>query len=233
MSSAVFNWSSGKDSTLALHHVLRENNYKIKCLLTTINEEHKRVSMHGLSEEMLDAQAESIGIPLKKIYFNGTISMEAYSSKIRKEAIALIEKGLDYSIYGDIFLEDLRHYRTNIHRGLGIKLVYPLWKRNTRELLLEFIELGYKAFPICINTNKLDPSFLGRIVDRDFVNDLPEEVDPCGENGEFHTFVFDGPIFKYPVDYSLGKKSLRTYPSSSEQKVNWDNSFWYVDVLPK
>ena len=233
MPVAVFNWSSGKDSALALHYILRDNKYKVKYLATNINNDVKRVSMHGLREELLENQAACIGLPLRKIYFKGEVTMATYETLMRKEAMDLIDEGVRYTIFGDIFLEDLKTYRATLHKGLDFSLIYPLWKQDTRKLLLEFIDLGFKAILVCVNANKLDPSFLGRIIDRDFINDLPKGVDPCGENGEFHTFVYDGPIFNYPVEFVLGKTIIKTYDCPNDTSSKWDNTFWYLDVLPK
>ena len=234
MYPSVFNWSTGKDSALALYHILNSKDYNIESLVTNVNQELNRVSMHGLHEALLDAQAEAMGLPLQKIYFSGDVTMQAYSEKMTDAIRELVSRGISHSIYGDIFLEDLKAYRESIHEGFAIDLVYPLWKQNTRSLLEEFIDLGLKAIPVCINANKLDPSFLGRIIDRDFLNDLPVDVDPCGENGEFHTFVYDGPIFNYPVAFEQGEKVIRTYGSGSkDDSKSWDTRFWYLDLILK
>ncbi|WP_115462999.1 Dph6-related ATP pyrophosphatase [Winogradskyella aurantiaca] len=234
MHPSVFNWSTGKDSALALYHILNSKNYTVESLVTNVNQNFKRVSMHGLQEELLDVQAEAIGLPLKKIFFSGDVSMEAYSEQMKDLVTKLISSGITHSIYGDIFLEDLKDFRESIHEGYSMELVYPLWKKDTRELLEEFIDLGFKAIPVCINADKLDPSFLGRIIDNDFLKDLPEYVDPCGENGEFHTFVYDGPIFKRPVGFDEGEKVLRTYgTASNDDSKSWDTRFWYLDLIAK
>ncbi|MEM1002146.1 MAG: ATP-binding protein, partial [Bacteroidota bacterium] len=135
--------------------------------------------------------------------------------------------------YGDIFLEDLKSYREELHQDLNIDLHYPLWKHDTRELIEEFIGLGFKAIPICINASKLDLSFLGREIDMDFLNDLPKHIDPCGENGEFHTFVYDGPIFSSPIPYKKGTVVKKDYSTSQDDSKRWDSTFWYLDLLPK
>lgn len=234
MNKAVFNWSSGKDSALALYKILRSQDLNVAYLVTNLNKNFKRVSMHGLSEALLDAQAEALGLPLYKIWFHGDVSMEDYTRIMQEELNKLIETGVSHSIYGDIFLENLKAFRQELHKGLPVDLVYPLWNRSTRELLLEFIDLGFKAIPICINANLMDASFLGRTIDHQFLEELPESVDPCGENGEFHTFVYDGPIFKHPVAFEHGETVLRTYGSESKgDEKSWDSKFWYLDLVPK
>ena len=147
-----------------------------------------------------------------------------------KDAVCdLQQKGFEYSAFGDIFLEDLKRYREQQLAAFNIKCIFPLWKRNTRDLLHEFIELGFKAILVCIKSDLLDASFAGRIIDNDFIKDLPPNVDPCGENGEFHTFCFDGPIFKHPIDFEIGEKIYREYKSPITKEDNV--GFWFCDIL--
>lgn len=240
MHKTYFNWSSGKDSCLALYYMMQQDVYKIDTLLTTINKDYERVSMHGLREELLDVQVKSLGIPLQKVCFPKDVSMNIYDEKMSQSVSKLKAEGYTHCVFGDIFLQDLRSYREAQLRKIGIQGVFPLWKRNTKELLLEFIKLGFKAITVCVNANYLDDSFCGRMLDASFLNDLPANVDPCGENGEFHTFVFDGPIFTNPIPFEVGEKVLRSYASSNdddncftdEEDKNWDTSFWYCDLIP-
>ncbi|QHI36073.1 hypothetical protein IMCC3317_14260 [Kordia antarctica] len=240
MKKAYFNWSTGKDSSLALYHVLRQKEYSITQLVTTVNKDYERVSMHGLREELLDTQVERLQIPLKKIYFPAEVSMSSYDETMRKATEELVANGFQYGIFGDIFLEDLRNYREEKLKEVGIIGVFPLWKQDTKALIKEFISLGFKAITVCVNAKLLDESFVGRILDESFLNDLPSTVDPCGENGEFHTFVFDGPLFSSPIDFTIGEKVLKTYsPSKKEEDTcssddsTWDTAFWYCDLIPK
>ncbi len=240
MKKAYFNWSTGKDSALALYKIFQQKEYSVTHLVTTVNKDFERVSMHGLREELLDIQVERLQLPLQKIYFPAQVSMSDYDKAMWKATNSLMNKGFQYGIFGDIFLEDLRSYREKKLKEVGITGVFPLWKQNTSTLLKEFLSLGFKAITVCVNAKLLDASFVGRILDESFINDLPETVDPCGENGEFHTFVFDGPIFSSPIEFTLGEKVLKTYTPSEKGEDNcssddsvWDTAFWYCDLIPK
>ncbi|GAA4278750.1 Dph6-related ATP pyrophosphatase [Aquimarina mytili] len=243
MHTTYFNWSSGKDSSLALYYILQEKDFEVTKLLTTVNKDYERVSMHGLREELLDLQVDSLDIPLEKIKLPAQVSMSSYNEAMRTTVSKLVGDGYTHCVFGDIFLEDLKKYREDQLQPSGIQCVFPLWKRNTKELLLEFIALGFKAITVCVNAKYLDESFCGRVLDASFLNDLPPNVDPCGENGEFHTFVYDGPIFKHPIQFEIGEKILRGYEPSKneddncfakdqEDNRNWDASFWYCDLKP-
>jgi len=241
MYKTYFNWSSGKDSSLALYLILKQGEYDISKLVTTINKDYQRISMHGLREELLDRQVESLGIPIQKIYFPKQVSMELYNETIGDVVLGLKNEGYTHCIFGDIFLEDLRQYREDQLNKVGIKGVFPLWKRDTKALFLEFLQLGFKAITVCVNAKYLDQSFCGRVLDEDFLKDLPPGVDPCGENGEFHTFVYDGPIFKKPINFSVGDKVKRGYEPAKNKEdqcfidddgKQWDTSFWYCDLIP-
>jgi len=240
MYKTYFNWSSGKDSSLALYYIMQQEEYKISTLLTTVNKDYQRVSMHGLRESLLDAQVKSLDFPIHKIKLPADVSMASYNEAMKNNVKHLKDEGNTHCVFGDIFLEDLRLYREDQLNSIGIQGVFPLWKRNTKELLLEFIDLGFKAITVCVNAKYLDESFCGRVLDESFLEDLPENVDPCGENGEFHTFVFDGPIFNKPIDFEIGEKVLRGYTPSDDddncftddKDKSWDTSFWYCDLIP-
>ncbi|TCP26804.1 uncharacterized protein (TIGR00290 family) [Tenacibaculum skagerrakense] len=242
MKKAFFNWSSGKDSALALYKIIEQKEYTIETLLTNVNEDFARISMHGLREELLDKQVESLDLPLEKLYFPAQVTMDLYSEKMREKLSSFKSKGMKYSVFGDIFLEDLKNYRDKKLAEVNLEGVYPLWKKDTKEVIHEFIDLGFKAITVCVNAKLLGKEFVGRIIDKDFINDLPDNVDVCGENGEFHTFVFDGPIFKNPVDFEIGEKVLKSYTlnddddqnchSNTSEKVKaYDTSFWYCDLM--
>jgi uncharacterized protein (TIGR00290 family) len=240
MKKSIFNWSGGKDSALCLYHCLNDKDIEIKYLLTTLNEEYKRISMHGVRKELLQLQAENIGIELKEIYLPELASLEIYNGIMKKAFDGFKDKGIEYSIFGDIFLEDLRKYRENKLAEVSMKGLFPLWQRPSTEIIKEFIDLGFKTVIVCVNEKYLDKSFAGRVIDEDFLNDLPGNVDPCGENGEFHTFVFDGPIFKKKIDYELGEVVHREYKTESgnvddpdNDKKKQDTTFWYRDILVK
>lgn len=242
----IFNWSGGKDSALCLHKILQAQQYNVICLLTSISEQYQRISMHGVRVDLLDAQSKSIGLPLIKMQIPEMPTMEIYEKVMTTTLTDLKTTGATAAVFGDIFLEDLRTYRENKLSELNLKGVFPLWKIPTHQLIQEFIGLGFKTITTCVNEKFLDQSFVGRIIDNDFLKDLPNNVDPCGENGEFHTFVFDGPIFKEPILFDKGEivyrkyepakqKDNASYDCNSTEKDNlnspFDNGFWYCDLL--
>ncbi len=244
MLTSLFNWSGGKDSSLCLHYVLQQKQYDIACLLTSVNEHYNRVSMHGVRAELLEKQAEHIGLPLQKLMLPEMPTMEVYNQVMHNMMRSFKEQGISHSVFGDIYLEDLRKYREDQLAQVNMKAVFPLWGKDTAYLLEEFVDLGFKAILVCINEKYLDKSFAGRVIDKDFIKDLPKEVDPCGERGEYHTFVYDGPIFKKPVPVELGEKVYRNYapPKAdaedkdrcfSQQPQGYDTGFWYCDLLLK
>ncbi|MEM1322543.1 MAG: diphthine--ammonia ligase [Bacteroidota bacterium] len=229
---AFMNWSSGKDATMALYTILQEQQYAVEKLLTTVNSKYNRVSMHGLHRSLLEAQAKAIEIPLDVLEVGENPTMEDYNRLMSNKLTQLRMEGFGHSIYGDIFLEDLRAYREKINNELGIASVFPLWKKDTRQLLLDFIAQGYQAIVVCCNAQLLHRSFCGRLIDRQFLEDLPEGVDPCGENGEFHTFCFDSPLFRQPIAFTKGEVVYRTYPApkSEDKEAPAEYGFWYCDL---
>jgi uncharacterized protein (TIGR00290 family) len=156
-------------------------------------------------------------------------SMEDYNREMFGIMQGFKDEGIDYSIFGDIFLEDLKVYREGQLAKVGMQGVFPIWKRDTTDLVKEFIALGFKAVLVCVNEKQLDKSFAGRLIDESFLNDLPTGVDPCGENGEYHSFVFDGPIFKNPIPIKLGEVVYRKYDKGAVD--NFDTGFYYQDVV--
>lgn len=238
----VFNWSGGKDSSLALYHILNDDNYSVELLLSTINGGNKRLAMHGVRQELIQLQADALNIPLHALALPEMPSMEEYDTAIAEVMLQCKSKGFTHSVFGDIFLEDLRDYRVNQLNKVGFKAVFPLWKRDTKELMNEFIELGFKAITVCVKEELLGEEFAGRIIDHEFVRDLPDGVDPCGEYGEFHSFVFDGPIFNTPIPYSVGEKVLKRYenpdPDSNDCGLSNETDpakmgFWFCDLIPE
>lgn len=225
MGKAWMNWSSGKDSAMALHHLQQEGIRVPEFLFTTVNSAHQRVSMHGLRIELLKRQSEAIGLPLRIMEVPEFPDMQQYENQMQHHVEQFVSEGFSHAVFGDIFLEDLRKYREEKLRLLQIEAVFPLWKRDTGELMKFFLAKGFKAIVICTDDAKLDPSFCGRMLDASFLNDLPDGVDPCGENGEFHTFCFDGPIFKSPVMFEKGETVCRSYPGSPP------HSFHFLDLL--
>ena len=234
-----FNWSSGKDSALALYLLLQDDRFSVEELITTINSHYNRVSMHGLRKELLLAQTDALNIPASAIELPEMPSMTVYEQKMLETVSRLKKDGFTYTAFGDIFLEDLRAYREQQLAKQNLKAVFPIWKRDTKELLNEFLDLGFKTIIVCANSKYFNDHFVGTIIDNNFIDNLPENVDPCGENGEFHTFCFDGPIFKNPIEFTIGEKVYREYDlhktdnypvcKSDDEKYG----VWYCDLIPK
>ena len=233
---AFFNWSGGKDSALALYHVQRTGLYNVEKLLTNVNGKHHRISMHGVREELLEQQAKSIGLPLKKIILPEEPSMQEYEDVMINNLELLKAENFNHAVFGDIFLEDLKSYREQQLSAIGISAVFPIWKRNTTELIHEFIDLGFKTILVCIKAQDLPQEFAGRIIDNDFLKDLPKNVDACGENGEFHSFVFDGPIFSSPISFEIGEVVYKEYPAPKTTDCfatpQPSVGFYFQDLIP-
>jgi uncharacterized protein (TIGR00290 family) len=233
---AIFCWSGGKDSSFALYKILQEGEYEITALFTTVNENFKRVSMHGVREELVEEQAKSIGIPLIKMYVK-TGSNDEYERKMEAFMLGQKARGVEYVIFGDIFLEDLRAYRDSNLEKVKMKGIYPLWKMSTTLLAHEFINLGFKTILCCTNDAYLSDKEVGSLFDLKFLNSMPPGVDPCGENGEFHTFCYEGPIFKTPIKIEIKEKVYRpleiktdsNHPCPNESKTQ---GFWFCELTP-
>jgi uncharacterized protein (TIGR00290 family) len=233
---AIFCWSGGKDSAYCLHKVLTEKLFDVKYLLTTVNDKFKRISMHGVREELLDKQAESIGIPLLKVKVTEGTNNE-YEKQMEIVLLKAKSEGINNAIFGDIFLEDLRVYRENNLAKLGMKGVFPLWKMDTTILINDFISRQFKAVICCTNDGYLGEEWLGRGINKSFIEQLPVNVDPCGENGEYHSFCYDAPFFKQKVNFIVGDKVYKpleiktadvcTLPTNITTK-----GFWFCDLLP-
>jgi uncharacterized protein (TIGR00290 family) len=215
----LFCWSGGKDSAMALHAVLQDTDMKITALLTTVTETYDRISMHGVRRELLVQQARSIGLPLHEVRIPPQCVNAVYEARMEDALRIHYDAGVRTVAFGDIFLEDLRVYREKNLARIGLTGLFPIWKRDTCELIRHFHSAGFRAITACVDPKVLDRSFAGRELDEQFFRDLPANVDPCGENGEFHTFVFDGPIFRKPVPVRPGEIVER-------------DSFIYCDLLP-
>ena len=205
----LFCWSGGKDSAMALHALVRQQQFRTTALLTTVTEGYERVSMHGVRRELLQLQAESIGLPVHEVRIPPRCLNATYEARMEQVLHRFYDRGVRKVAFGDIFLEDLRAYREEALARLGMTALFPLWKRDTRELIRLFHAERFRAIAICIDPKVLDPSFAGRELDESFFRDLPPHADPCGENGEFHTFVFAGPIFRRPILVCTGEAALR------------------------
>lgn len=213
---AIISWSGGKDCTLALHHVLKQNIFKVEYLFVTINKAYQRVSMHGVRKELITRQGMSIGIHTRKLYLPETTTNEWYQKMMEAEMLLMQHRGIHDVIFGDIFLQDLKNYRETQLSKIQMNAHFPLWNRNTKDIYKEFIAFGYKAKIISVNLKKLSKEFLGKDLTLDLINDFPLDVDVCGENGEFHTFVYDGPIFHYPINIQVGEVVEKHYTHNDE-----------------
>ncbi|WP_017259164.1 Dph6-related ATP pyrophosphatase [Pedobacter arcticus] len=234
----VFNWSGGKGSALALYHCLQDPNLDIRYLVTTINDSVNRISMHGVSYELLKQQAEEIGIELYEIRLPGMPDMQTYDETMRVHLRKFKFEGIIHSIFGDILLEDLRKYREDKLAEVGLTALFPLWKRDTRAVVDEFLAFGFKTVIVC--TQEKYGNLLGEEINQELIRTFSEDMDVCGENGEFHTFAFDGPIFSKPIKYTLGEKVFKAFkaPKNSTDTCgdiaitqSENSGFWYVDLL--
>ncbi|MGD0688478.1 MAG: ATP-binding protein [Candidatus Bathyarchaeia archaeon] len=217
---AILSWSSGKDSAMALYRTLASKQFEVVCLLTTLSQPFRRVSMHGVREELLDRQAGSLGIHLEKVLIPYPCPNAVYEEKMRNTLSLWKERGVTHVIFGDLFLEDIRRYREANLSQLDLTPVFPIWGTDTTSLAREMLEVGFRAVLTCVDPKKLDGKFAGRQFDSSLLEDLPPMVDPCGENGEFHTFVYDGPIFRESIPVEIGQSVLR-------------DGFQFADVLLK
>jgi uncharacterized protein (TIGR00290 family) len=220
MENVLVSWSGGKDSAIALHEILKNKGYRVSALLSTLTEGYDRISMHGVRRILLERQVASLGFPLEEVFISKNASNEEYELNMGRVLAKYKDAGVTSVVFGDIFLEDLRKYREEKLATLGLQGIFPLWKRDTRELAHSLTALGFKAVTTCVDTNTLVRQFVGRVIDKQFLSELPETVDLCGENGEYHSFVSDGPIFKEEISYALGEIVLR------------ENRFYYCDLIP-
>jgi uncharacterized protein (TIGR00290 family) len=215
----LFCWSGGKDSAMALHALLLRNDVQVTALLTTVTDEYDRISMHGVRCELLERQAKSIGLPLHEVRIPPQCGNPSYEARMEEALRIHYANGVRSVAFGDIFLEDLRLYREKNLARIGMTALFPIWKRDTRELIRHFHSNRFRSIVVCVDGKILDRSFAGRELDASFFKDLPPGADPCGENGEFHTFVFDGPIFRNPIPVRTGEVVER-------------DSFIFCDLLP-
>lgn len=238
----IFCWSGGKDSALALNRVLCDSRYEVVSLLTTCNEHFQRVSMHGVRLELIERQAEAIGLPLEKVFVSQRSSNDEYQQKMSASLVAHKARGVTGCAFGDIFLEDLKAWREANLARIGLQGTFPIWKEDSQALLREFFALGFGTIICCANDAYLGEETVGKQLDEMFVRALPPEVDPCGENGEFHSFAFAGPIFREPVKFKVGEKVYRpveaTYPGNNDSSYvcqpgpRQTKGFWFCDLLP-
>jgi uncharacterized protein (TIGR00290 family) len=213
----LLSWSGGKDSSLSLHALRSLPDFEPVGLLTTVTAEYDRVSIHGVRRELLKRQADSIGLPLHEVPIPKDCSNQVYEDRLSAVLRKIRAEGIDHVAFGDLFLEDIRAYRERQMAALGLTPVFPVWGLDTAALARDFLRLGFRAHLVCVDSEALDPAFAGRPFDDDLLRDLPAGVDPCGENGEFHTFVHAGPVFREPLKIRLGQVEER-------------GRFWFRDV---
>ncbi|CAN5828553.1 ATPase [soil metagenome] len=216
----MLSWSGGKDSTAILHEVRRSGEWEIAALLTTVTSGYDRVSVHGVRRTLLETQARSLGLPLATVEISPRAGNDEYQQRTSDALEAFREQEIRTVLFGDLFLEDVRRYREGLLASLGMTAVFPLWGRDTRVLAEDFQAWGYRAVLTCVDAHVLLPDFAGREFDAALLRDLPEGVDPCGENGEFHTFVYDGPLFSEPVRWTHG------------ERVRRDERWEFCDLVP-
>lgn len=232
---AFLNWSGGKDSGFCLYKA-KQQGLNIQALVTAVSEKHNRISMHGVRRELLNQQAASIQIPLHTVELPEQASINVYEEKISKSNQALKQQGFTHSVSGDLFLEDLKAYREKLYAKEEIECLFPIWETDTRKLLKEFLSLGFSSIIVCVNTSFLDQSFCGRIIDESFINDLPPNVDVCGENGEYHSFLFDGPLFSKPISFIKGEVIYQEYAAPKSDDCFTASQppagFYFHDLIP-
>lgn len=216
---AFVSWSSGKDSAFALHEARHRGGLDVVGLLTTVNEVHHRVAMHGTRESLLDRQIEAIGLPCLKIPLPSPCPNEIYEARMTEASAHIAAQGVRHIVFGDLFLEDIRAYRETRLKAVGMEAIFPLWKRDTRVLAQEMIDSGLIAHLVCVDPRRLERKFAGRRFDAALLAELPPTVDPCGENGEFHTAVSDGPMFTGPILVAPGEIVER-------------DGFVFADIIP-
>ncbi|WP_373520680.1 diphthine--ammonia ligase [Aquiflexum sp.] len=223
-------WSGGKDSAFALWHLLQSGEFEVVRLHTVFGEETKRVGLHGIPEELIDKQADCIGLPLDKLYYPASGDNRAYENAIKGYLYNLEALNISHIAYGDIFLEDLKKYREDLLESNGFHAVFPLWEKDTRQLAEDFIAFGFETLICAADADKIDPYWLGRKFEMEFLNSLPKEVDPCGENGEFHSFCINGPVFGRSLEVNIGEKISKSYLLNKDDGTQMEKKFGFIEM---
>jgi uncharacterized protein (TIGR00290 family) len=219
MKRILLSWSSGKDSAWSLHVLRQRGEYEVIGLLTTFNEMADRVAMHAVRRDLVERQAAAVGLPLWSVPLPWPCSNEQYESLMAQTCVKAIAENIEGVAFGDLFLEDVRAYRVKQLKDTGLEPIFPVWGLPTRALAREMIASGVRAKLTCVDTQKLDPSFVGREFDEALLSDLPDGVDPCGERGEFHSFVYAGPMLNTVLPVSVGETVVR-------------DQFVFADLIP-
>lgn len=217
--AAVVSWSSGKDCAFALYKIRSEGVLDVVGLLTTLNQENQRVAMHGVRKELLQMQMDAVGLPNEMVMLPMPCDNETYRARVGAAMDTLLERGVEQIVFGDLYLEDVRQYRVEQMQGSGIEPCFPLWQEDTKQLSREMVDCGLRAVVTCVDLRVLPIEFLGRSYDQAFLDSLPANVDPCGENGEFHTVVTAGPMFSGEIAVELGETVI-------------SGDFAHIDVIP-
>ncbi len=221
MERVLVSWSGGKDSAMALSETLNGGRHEVAALLTTVTRDYDRISMHGVRRTLLHQQAQRLGLALEEVFIGSNATNEEYETQMGQVLSRYKGLGVSTVVFGDIFLEDLRRYREEKLGSIGMRAAFPIWKADTRELIRTFVAEGFKAVISCVDTKVLGREFAGREIDEAFLSGLPDGVDPCGENGEYHSCVYDGPIFGQRIAWRPGERVLR------------ENRFFYCDLVPE
>jgi uncharacterized protein (TIGR00290 family) len=233
---AFINWSGGKDAALCLWKA-RQEGLPVEALVTTVSAATDRVTMHGVQRRLLEAQAAAIGLPLHVISLPAAPGMEAYETAIGSSNRQLKEEGFTHVLSGDLFLDDLRTYRETLYAKDGLQPLFPLWRQPADQLIENLLTEGFRALTVAVNAQWLDAQWCGRELNADFFTSLPPGVDPCGENGEYHSFVFDGPLFRQALPFTLGGQTYKEYPSPVKQDCFQEKpapaaGFYFQELLP-
>lgn len=227
MKKIVISFSGGKDSILGLHRLLQSGEWEIDSLLTTFSQESHRTSSHQVREELIEQQAAAFGIPLRKVYLPDNSTNEEYENVMGEAFQQIFKAEVTHIMFGDIHLKDLKEYREIMVHKFSLEAVFPLWGESTESIMAEFLDNGFKTVVTAVDGTRLDPSFAGKVINNHFLRELPLGVDVCGENGEFHTFVFDGPIFTKPIEFKLSNQFIKTIDAHTGKE-----RFYFVDLLP-
>src|SRR5208283_2056446 len=221
MDKALLSWSGGKDSALSLFTMIRseKRQFEVVALLTTLAEGYERISMHGVRKELLQSQSRSLQIPISEVWIPKNATNDVYEDRMATAIHSYVNRNVSSIVFGDLFLRDIREYRENFLRPLGVKCIFPIWGRDTTALANFFIDSGFEAIICCVDPKLLPKEYCGREFDKSFLSEIPDTVDPCGENEEFHTFVYDGPIFKEKIGVKVAGVVSR-------------DGFYFADILP-
>lgn len=228
---AIFNWSGGKDSALALYKIMQDESYEVVSLLTTVNSRRGRSTMHDIPISLLMKQAASIGLPLHVVDLTPEGDMADYETAMHDAIEYFLAQGADHFVFGDIFLHDVRSYRETQLAPYGVTVVEPLWDKTSEQIMDEFLESGLQTMIVTITEGTVSEKLIGRVIDRELIESLPAGIDVCGENGEYHTFCYAGGMFREPVEFSLGEPVRQTFPVKHDDGSTKDYTYWFANII--